>query len=303
MASRSVFKSFLWALLGVLVFVHLAGGWIYSSRIIDEGFTPDPEPVVAAEGDFALNEVTYDTPLGAMDAWHLPAPGDLWVVHVHGLNATPAEPEVLFSALQEAGYPQLSITYRNDEGQPPDPSGYFQYGATEWEDVAAAVEYAEANGADEVVLMGYSTGASHVLSYVYRNNLDEIAGVVTDSANIDMGETVDYRASQEDLPLIPLAVPPTFSWIAKFFASLRIDINWGSIDYIDKGERSLRVPVLAIYGTDDESIPNEQSIDLAEVQPELVDLYAVEGAGHVESFDVDYDGYVNRLLDFLDELN
>lgn len=301
MASRTTFRGVLWVLVGILFVVHLAGGWIYSGRIIDDAFTPDPAPVVVPDGDFALNEVTYDSPLGAMDAWHLPAPGSLWVIHVHGLNATPAEPEVLFSALQEAGYPQLAITYRNDEGQPADPSGYFQYGATEWEDVAAAVEYAEANGADEVVLMGYSTGASHVLSYVYRNNLDEIAGVVTDSANIDMGATIDYRATQESLPLIPIAPPVTMTWVAKFLASLRIDINWGSLDYIEKSERSLRVPVLAIHGTDDDSIPIEQSIGLAETQPDLVDLYPVEGAGHVESFDVDYDGYLARLLEFLEE--
>ena len=59
-----------------------------------------------------------------------------WVIHIHGLGTTPAEAEPLFAPLQEAGYPQLSITYRNDDGQPMDPSGYYQYGATEWEDVA-----------------------------------------------------------------------------------------------------------------------------------------------------------------------
>ncbi len=303
MSSRSVFRTFFWSLVALLLAFHVVGGWTYSNRIIDEAFTPDPGAIVVPTGDYELEEVTYDTPLGAMDAWYLPAESELWVIHVHGLNATPAEMEVLFSAIQDAGYPQLALTYRNDEGQPPDPSGYFQYGATEWEDVAGAVDYAKANGAHEVVIAGYSTGASHALSYVFRNNLDEIAGVVTDSANIDMGATIDYRASLEDLPLLPLPVPPTLSWVAKFFTSLRISINWGSLDYIEKAQRSLRVPVLAIHGTDDESIPIQQSIDLAETQPELVELFAVEGAGHVESFDVDYDGYVSRLLEFLDELD
>lgn len=302
MSSRNVFRTIFWGLIALLVVVHIGGGWMYSSRIIEDGFTPDPEPVVVSNGDYELEEVTYESPVGQLDAWYLPASESTWVIHVHGLNATPGEPEVLFSALQDAGYPQLSITYRNDEGQPADPTGYFRYGSTEWEDVLGAAEFATVNGAENIVFAGYSSGASHVLSFVYLHNFDYIAGVVTDSANIDMGSTVDYRGSLEDLPLIGLPVPPTMTWVAKFFTSLRINVNWKSLDYIDKASRSLRVPVLAIHGTDDESIPIEQSIEFAEIQPDLVDLVPIEGAGHVESFDVDYDGYVSRLLAFLGEV-
>lgn len=302
MPARSVFRGIFWGLIAALLFVHVVGGWIYSNRIIDEGFTPDPNPIVVPEGSYELDQVTYETDIGDMDAWYLPASGTTWVIHIHGLNATPAEPEVLFSTLQDAGYPQLSITYRNDEGEPADPSGYFRYGATEWQDILGAVEYAKANGAQDIVFMGYSTGASHALSFAYRHNFDEIAGIIIDSGNIDMGATLDYRGSLEKLPLIPLHVPRTMTWVAKFFTSLRIDVNWKSIDYIDAAKRSLRVPVLAIHGTDDESIPIDQSIELQEAQPEMVELYAVEGAGHVDSFNTDFDGYVSHVLAFLSEV-
>lgn len=255
------------------------------------------------EGDYTLSEVTYDSPPGAMDAWYLPAPGTTWVIHVHGLNDTPAEPEVLFQPLQEAGYPQLSITYRNDANQPPDPSGYHQYGATEWEDLLGALEFARENGAREVVFAGYSTGASHALSFVFRHNFDIIGGVITDSANIDLGWTIDHRGSQEQLPVIPLSVPPTMAWVAKFFTSLRLDVNWKSLDYIDRAERSLRVPVLAFHGTEDESVPIEQSIALKEAQPGLVELIEVPGAGHVEAFDVDREGYISAVLAFLGDIS
>ena len=303
MSTRSLFRGIFWGLVALLLVVHLVGGWQYSNRIIDEAFTPDPGPVAIPGGDYELVEVTYDSPLGEMDAWYLPAPGTTWVVHIHGLNATPAEPEVLFQPLQEAGYPQLSITYRNDENQPADPSGYHQYGATEWEDILGAVEFARDNGAREIVFAGYSTGASHALSFVFRHNFDDIGGVITDSANIDLGQTIDFRGSQENLPIIPVQVPPTMSWVAKFFTSLRIDVNWKSLDYIEKAERSLHVPVLAIHGTEDDSIPIEESIALEETNPEEVDLIAVEGAGHVESFVTDFDGYVASVLAFLDSVS
>jgi pimeloyl-ACP methyl ester carboxylesterase len=303
MAGRSVFRGIVWGAIALVFVVHLFGGWQYSNRIIDEAFTPDPQPLVMADGGAEIVESTYRSTLGDMDSWYLPAPGTTWVIHVHGLNATPAEPEPLFSTLQGAGYPQLSITYRNDENQPTDPSGFHQYGATEWEDLDGAVDFARDNGAQDIVFAGYSTGASHSLSYVFRHNFDDIAGVITDSANIDLGATIDYRGSQEEMPIIPMSVPPTISWVAKFFTSLRIDVNWKSLDYIEKAERSLRVPVLAIHGSDDDSVPIEQSMALEEINPELVDLLVIEGAGHVESFEVDFDAYMAAVLEFLDEVS
>jgi pimeloyl-ACP methyl ester carboxylesterase len=283
--------------------VHLFGVWQYYNRIIDEAFTPDPQPLVVPEGDYQLVEVTYRSTIGDMDAWYMPAPGNTWVIHVHGLNATPAEPEALFSPLQQAGYPQLSITYRNDENQPADPTGLHQYGATEWEDLLGAVEFARDNGARDIVFAGFSTGASHSLSYVFRHNFDDIAGVITDSANIDLGSTIDFRGSQENLPVIPIGVPPTMAWVAKFFTSLRIDVNWKSLDYIEKAERSLRVPVLSIHGSDDDSVSIDQSIALEETNPELVDLLVIQGAGHVEGLQVDFETYLAAVLEFLDEVS
>jgi alpha-beta hydrolase superfamily lysophospholipase len=303
MSGRRVFRSIFWILVAVVFFAHVIGGWAYSDRIIDQTFTPNPGAVEVTEGDYALSEVTYRSALGEMDAWYLPSPGTTWVIHVHGLNATPAEAEPLFQTLQEAGYPQLSIAYRNDVDQPADPSGYHRYGVTEWEDVAGAVTFARDNGAREIVFAGYSSGASHVFSYVFRHNFDDIAGVIVDSGNIDLGSTVDFRGSQENLPLIPITVPPTIAWVAKFFTSLRIDVNWKSLDYVDKADRSLRVPVLAIHGTDDESVPIAQSIALEEASPELVDLIRVDGAGHVGSWDSDFDAHTAALLAFLEKVS
>jgi uncharacterized protein len=302
MSARSLFRGTVWGLIGLIFVFHVVGGWHYSNRIIEDGFVPSPGAVTVSEGDFELVEVTYTSSLGEMDAWYIPAPGTTWVIHIHGLNATPAEPEILFQPLFDANHPQLAITYRNDEGQPADPSGYHQYGTTEWEDMAAAVEFARENGAATVVLAGYSTGASHAFAYVLRHHYDYIGGVITDSANIDLGQTLDFRGAQESLPVLPMNVPRTMSWVAKFFTSLRIDVNWKSLDYIARAERSLRVPILAIHGTADDSVPITQSIELRDVRPELVELLPIEGAGHIESFEVDYDRYVDGVLSFLERV-
>ncbi len=302
MRAKALLRGGLWSVFVVLVVAHLGGGWLFSGDLIEDGFTPDPDSIILPEEGLDLMEVTYASPLGDLQAWHIPAGGTTWVIHVHGKGATPAEAEHLFAPLQQAGYPQLAITYRNDEGQPLDPSGYYNYGATEWEDVKGAVEFAQANGARRLVLSGFSTGASHVLSYVFRNNLDVIKGVVLDSPNIDFGDTVDFNAGQREMPLVPMKIPPTIAQVAKFITSLRIGVNWKAIDYVEKADGSLRVPVLIHHGTSDESVPVTQSIDFAERRSDLVRLFQVRDAGHVESYDADPDAYVANVLEFLEQV-
>jgi hypothetical protein len=292
-----------WTLIALAIVFHLAGGWYFSEELIEDGFDPEPDPITLVQGDYELEEVSYTSPLGSMDAWHIPAEGTTWVIHVHGLGATPAEAEPLFAPLQDAGYPQLSIAYRNDEGQPADPSGHYQYGATEWEDVSGAADLALASGAETLVLSGFSTGAAHVMSFLSREPREAVIGVLLDAPNVDFGRTVDYAAGQRELPLIPVAVPPTLSATAKFLTSLRIGVNWKLLDYVADADETVRQPVLIHHGTEDLSVPLETSIDLAAVNPDLIRLIQVEGAGHIESYDIDRQGYVDSVLGFLDGLD
>ena len=270
MTVRTFFWGAVWTIIGLLVIGHIAGGWYFSGVIIEDAFEPRPNPLESVSGDYELE----------------------------GLTVTPAEAEPLFAPLQEAGYPQLAITYRNDDQQPLDPSGFYQYGATEHEDVAGAVEFARANGAEQIVLNGFSTGAGHVMSFAFRQPTGRISGLLLDSPNINMSDTIDFRASQRQL-IGPINVPFTLSAVAKFFTALRIDVNWQQIDYISQAENALRLPVLIHHGAEDDSVPLRQSIELQETKPELVTLVQVPGAGHVESYDADFDGYVGRVLAFI----
>lgn len=302
MKFRSFIRGLFWSLVALALLVHIAGSWYFSGVLIDEAFTPDPDPQAAPPADYTLVETTYQSPLGAMDAWYLEGDNPIWVIHVHGLGATPAEAEHLFGPIQDAGFPQLAITYRNDDGQPMDPSGFYQYGATEWEDIQAAVDYAKDNGARGVAFVGFSTGASHVLSFAYRFGIDDIKGMVFDSPNINLSDTVEFAASQRRMPVLPMNVPVTLAWTSRFVTALRIGVNWKSLDYITRAERSLRSQVLVFHGTEDLRVPLSQSVDFAEAVPDLVRLITVEGAGHVGSFDADPDLYITEIIAFLGTL-
>lgn len=302
MTSRSFFRSAFWILVALAVVFYTVGGWFYSGEIIDEAFVPDPDPIVVPQGDYELQEIEYETDLGPMDAWYLPADGTTWVIHVHGLGTTPAEAEPLFGPLQDAGYPQLAITYRNDEGQPEDPSGYYQFGATEYHEVSAAVDYALGAGAEKIFFNSYSTGAAHTLGFMFREVRDRVIGAHFDAPNIDFSQTVNYAGSQRNMPLIPIKVPSSLAEVAKFFTSLRIGVSWKTIDYIDTARTSLRKPVLVHHGTADLDVPIEESYEFAALDASLIRFIPVEGAGHVESYQVDPDGYVADVLSFLQSL-
>lgn len=260
-------------------------------------FPDDAEPALGAPGRM----VTIPGPLGDFEALEVAGSGPDWAIVVHGKGAPIREGFRMARPLAAAGYPILLITYRNDPGQPADPSGFYQYGATEWEDVAAAVDYARSQGAQRVVLAGNSTGAALALAYAYRAPADRIAGIVLDAPNIDMEATVDFGASQRSLPVVGLPIPVTVTFLAKWYASLRTGVSWDTIDYVSRADR-LAVPTLVFHGTEDATVPLDTSLRFQEARPQFVALETVEGAGHVESWNVDPDAYEARVLEFLSAL-
>ena len=257
-------------------------------------FTGDPETAFG----IPFRDVVVDGPLGELPAWWILGGSDIWVIQLHGKGASLEEALRAVPAVRRAGLPQLVVSYRNDPGVAPDPSGFYQYGRTEWEDLAAAVDFATEHGARRVVLIGYSTGAAIAMAYMFRADPTLIAGAVFDAPNLDMAETIAYGASRRNLPLLPLRIPRSLADVAMFFAGIRYDINWSLLDYAKMGGQ-IRAPVLVFHGTEDTTVPIAVSRELAERQPNFVKLVEVPGAGHVESWNVDPEAYEARLTDFL----
>lgn len=265
-----------------------------------DGYAFPTDPAVAFGIDFT--EVEYESALGAMSAWKVLASGDTWVLHVHGLGASKAEALRLIRPLAAEGYPQYVIDYRNDEGVPTDPSGYNRFGVTEWEEIAAAVDMLVSEGAEEVVLVGYSTGAAHIFSYLHREPDPAVVAVIVDSPNLDFEGTVDLGASQRTLPLLGLPIPGTLVWTAKQIAALRFGVDWEATDYLPEANL-IEVPMLVIHGTDDETVPLQTSQDLAAARPDLIRISIVPGAGHVRSWNVSPASYEAAVTGFLREVS
>lgn len=248
-----------------------------------------------------MQEVTYDGPLGAMTGVYQPGTGDVWAVMVHGKGSSPDENFRMMRATGALGMPSLAITYRNDTGVPADPSGTYGFGETEWPDVQAGIDFAVQNGATGIVLTGGSMGGAVIAAYM--NNAEDqdaglVRGIVLDSPLTDLSATISYGAQQIEIAG-QRAVPPTVTWTAKRLASLRFGVDWGDLDYNDDTDWA-SVPTLIFHGTKDLTVPIQTSRDLADRDD---DVTLVETkAGHVESWNLDPEGYEATVRDFLEPL-
>lgn len=250
------------------------------------------------EAGVRVEEVGIAGPLGDYPAWLDDARRDTWVILVHGNSMSRTDSLRWLPSLADAGYPTLTITYRNDEGAPEDPSGLLRYGESEWLDLESAVQFALNEGAEDVVLFGTSMGGGIVESFLARSELaDRTAAVVLDAPMLDFSETVDDNAARE--PLVgPINVPPSLTWVAKQITSFRDDVEWKELNYIADGGLG-DVPTLIFHGTDDLTVPIATSREAFEVFPETVTLIECPGVDHIACWNADPDAADADVLDFL----
>lgn len=264
-------------------------------RLDERAFPGDPETGLG----IAFEDVAFESALGSFPAWFVPGERDTWAILVHGNAMTRRDALRTLPAVVAAGFPALVITYRNDPGAPEDPSGLLRYGLTEWRDLEAAVRFARGQGARRVVLIGYSMGGGIVVSFLERSPLARrVAGAVLEAPALDFGRAVDFQASYERLPLLPLPLPRSLTALAKWLGSVRFGVDWEALDYLAGAER-LATPILLIHGTADRDVPIATSEELARLRPDLVTLERFEGAAHMEAWNVAPRRHEGLIRDFL----
>jgi hypothetical protein len=219
------------------------------------------------------------------------------VILVHGKGAKRTECLRIFPALVEQGYSTLTITYRNDEGLPLSPSGYYQFGADEWEDLEAAAEYALAAGASDLVLVGYSMGGAIAISFLYHSAVgDRVKGVILDSPALDFEALIDHGATRQ-IPGGEL-LRNALTDLAMYVAAQRFGIDYRRMDHLARVE-ALSVPVLLFHGSSDTRVPVWLSDRLAEARRDIVEYEVFDGAIHVGAWNQDRERYEDAVRRFL----
>ncbi len=258
-------------------------GWVYL----------DPE-----ELGVRFRDVQIATPLGDAPAWHVPAAWDegdrpaenrRWVIQVHGRAVRRAETLRAVPVFAEHGYDSLLISYRNDGDAPRSPDHRYALGDREWRDVEAALRYAVAHGAREIVLMGWSMGGATVLQTLTRSAYRKyLQGIVLDSPVVDWLVTLDFQAASRRLPrIVRFGVFTLFRerW-GRFFTGLAEPLDFERLDFVARA-REISVPVLLLHSDDDGFVPSDASRALATIRPDIVQLEVFEVARHTKLWNYD----------------
>jgi len=263
-------------------------------KLFNFAFPDDPEVA------FGLRHqrVFYSSPLGKMPAWLIDGSRDQWLILVHGKREAPPRTALrswpVLPIAAELGLPVLMMSYRNDVGAPQSRDGFHRYGQTEWEDLQGSVEYALAQGAEELILMGYSMGGAIIMSFLYQSTLAErVSGIILDAPMLDGNASLDFRARRSGIPSFVV----TF---VKAFAGIRFNIDWGSFDYLI-GATDLRLPLLLFHGDADAVVPIETSDALISRWAGELAYLPVRNATHIRSWNLNPSLYEKQIREFLAE--
>lgn len=238
------------------------------------------------------------TTAGSVPAWVVPGgDGSRWAVLVHGRASVRQESLRAVPAFHAAGCTVLVPAYRGDGEAADADQGGYPLADAEWIDVESAILHALDGGATEVVLAGWSSGASIVLATAHRSRVRSvISQLVLDSPVLDGAETLLARGDGPE----PL----------RRGALTLLSSRWGGLVVprgleVDPAGRAdpaeLTVPVLILQSDDDGVAPPVVAQRFAAARPDLVRLVRFRGARHTRLWNLDRAAWETAVLDFLRE--
>jgi uncharacterized protein len=266
-------------------------GWFYL----------DPEQLGAKHQD-----VVVQTPVGPAPAWLIPAAKKTgrWLIGVHGRGVRRQECLRAVDVARRCGYTSLLVSYRNDGDAPKSADGRYGLGETEWPDVDAALEYAIANGATEVVLMGWSMGGAISLQVATRSaHADVLKGIILESPVVDWAETINYQTDASHAPRIVSAAARRLissPW-ARPLTGQDESIDLNRLDFVARADE-LTLPILLMHSADDGYVPPYASRALALARPDIVTFDEFTIARHAKLWNYDADRFNEDIGGWLSRL-
>jgi len=192
------------------------------------------------------------------------------------------------------GYNVLTFDFRNSGKSG---GSLTSMGALEKDDLIAVINYtSKVHNSRHIVLMGFCTGATaSILAAAKAENVD---AVILDSPYTDFDEYVNFRAKKWNLPL------KLFRYTIPQAVKLLGHIDTDNINPIGAITDLSPRPVLFIHGKDDSSVPVSNSRELyalySKTSSNNTELWEVEGAGHLESYNKNPETYMSHVFKFLD---
>lgn len=267
-------------------------GYVYSKP--DQLGLPYSDVEILVEGGIA--------PAWRFDPAEASARPSAWAIHIHGMGGKRAGALRGVPVAVRMGYASLVVSFRNDGEAPPSIDGRYTLGQSEWRDVEAAVQYAVANGATEIVLFGWSLGGAIALRLADLSvHSDRIVGLILDAPVMDWARTLTENASASGLPRsvaalgLRLLQSPTMRWVT----GLQDPIEFAHMDWLKRAEE-IKNPTLVLHGQGDPSTPFHVSQLIAGLRPDILRLVPFDAVGHSHEWNVDPEKWENAVVGLLD---
>lgn len=245
--------------------------------------------------------VLIGSPAGPCPAWFFPASSSTWVIQVHGRGVTRAECLRAVPVLHALGLPNLVVSYRNDGEAPRSRGGSYALGASEWRDVDAAISYARRNGAERVLLMGWSMGGAISLqTAVSSGSREAIAGLILDSPVVDWRVVLRHQAREAGIvePLPELAMGALQKPLTAKLSGSEHPIPFDQLDMVARADE-LTIPILLLHSEHDDFVPIDASRALAAARPDIVTMPRFTGAGHTKIWNYDQPAWTAAITEWV----
>ncbi|MGY5317742.1 alpha/beta hydrolase family protein [Neomicrococcus lactis] len=252
---------------------------------------------------FEVSDVNIPIDAGEAPAWLLPGThrASTWAICVHGRGATRLEGIRALRTISALGMTGLLISYRNDGVGPRTADGRYGLGATEWEDVDSAIDYALDHGAEDIVLFGWSMGGAISLQVAdHSRHQQRIRALVLTGPVVNW---FDVLAHQARVNKLPSASGRYGQWLlsnkaGQWITGLATPLDLSSLNWVARHEE-LRKPTLILHSEDDDFVPVGPSVELAEKTPEMVTFERFTRARHTREWNVDPERWHHTVVDWL----
>lgn len=215
-----------------------------------------------------------DVPVGA------PVPPATWAVHVHGIRTTRVTALRTVPAALGLGWTSIVPSFRGD-GEAPSEGRASHLGAREWPDVEAALDHAVVHGAERIVIVAWSMGATITHELLARSaHRDRVAGLVLVSPALDWEATVRSQASRSGVPgaVVGAAIRAMASPVVCRLVGLRSPVDVRALSWLRRPP--VLPPTLLVHSSGDSTVPFAVSRAFAEQHPDTVTLAVSEPAEH-----------------------
>ena len=223
-----------------------------------------------------------------------------WAIHVHGIHSSRTSALRSVPGTLSAGLTSLVVSYRGDVEDPTALPATL--GQEEAHDVEAAIQYAVDHGAKDVVLVGWSMGATiNLILAATSRQRARIAGLVFVGPALDWRAIIGAAARRSGIPglLAPLFTAaltmPGLAQAAGLRRPLRAAHLRPSLD-------SIPAPVLILHSEGDTDAPIGASEELVRTYPNQVILERFQPVPHGMEWNSDPQRFTTRIRQFVESL-